>query len=74
MAVTAVLLIAIPFLPGEQRLLRTALQAALGSACLISATGLLLRARDLTQKWAGGRFGAGYLLGLSYVNREERYG
>ena len=39
LAVIAVVLIALPFLPIEQRLLRSALQAALGGACLISAIG-----------------------------------
>ena len=71
LAVIAVVLIALPFLPDEQRLLRSALQAALGSACLISATGLLLRARGPDAEMGWWAVSSGLFFGLSYINREE---
>ena len=45
LVMTSILLCGLPFLPYEQRLLRTVLQAALTSACQVSTIGLILRAR-----------------------------
>jgi hypothetical protein len=69
--IVSIILVALPFLPQEQRMLRTALHAALSSACLISAIGLILRARHSALKqvlWAGL---TGLFFAMSYLNREE---
>jgi hypothetical protein len=71
LGVIAIVLIALPFLPDEQRLLRSALQAALVSACLISVTGLLLRARGPDAEMGWWAVSSGLFFGLSYLNREE---
>ncbi len=67
----AVILIGLPMLPQEQRLLRNAFQAALGGGCLISAVGLILRARTSSLNSARWAALTGLLFGLSYLNREE---
>jgi hypothetical protein len=70
-AVCTVFLVGLPFLPGELRLLRTALQAATSGACLVAAIGLALRAnRPVNEKawWAGM---LGFFFAVSYLNREE---
>lgn len=71
LAAIAIILVGLPFLPLEQRLLRSALQAALGSACLISATGLIVRARRSDPGLAAWAALSGLFFGLSYLNREE---
>jgi hypothetical protein len=71
LVITSILLCGLPFLPYEQRLLRTALQAALTSACQVSMIGLILRARARDGKpvfWAAL---TGLLFALAYLNREE---
>jgi hypothetical protein len=65
------LLSALPFLPIEQRLLRSALQAALTSGCQIATLGLILRVRrgdTPIDPWAAS---TGLLFSLAYLNREE---
>jgi hypothetical protein len=71
LSATAVLLVALPFLPQEVRLKRTALQAALVAGCLISAVGLILRSRRPgagSARWAAL---TGFVFALSYLTREE---
>ena len=66
-----ILLIGLPFLPQEQRLLRSALHVAVASGCLISAVGMILRSRlsgVSPVRWA---ISTGFLFALSYLNREE---
>ena len=71
LAATAILLSGLPFLPHEQRLLRSVLQAALTSGCQIACLGLILRVRRRDtplDPWAAAN---GLLFGLAYLNREE---
>ena len=66
-----IILIGLPFLPQEQRLLRNTLHVAVASGCLISAVGMILRSRlsGMTPvRWA---ISTGFLFALSYLNREE---
>jgi hypothetical protein len=70
-ALVAVILIAMPFLPQEQKMLRSALQAGFGSACLISAVGLILRVRDSGAKQARWAIFTGLFYALCYLTREE---
>jgi hypothetical protein len=65
------LLCALPLLPTEQRLLRTALQLALTSGCQISVLGLMLRARRRDPWAAPWAATSGLLFALAYLNREE---
>jgi hypothetical protein len=71
-AAATILLCALPFLPTEQRLLRSSLQVALTSGCQAALIGLILRARCCdavrTVSWAGL---GGLLFALAYLNREE---
>jgi hypothetical protein len=70
-ALTMVILVGLPFLPQDQRLLRSALQAGLASGCLISTVGLILRGRcqgGELYRWAGL---TGFFFAVSYLNREE---
>jgi hypothetical protein len=70
-AAATILLCALPFLPTEQRLLRSSLQVALTSGCEVALIGAILRARCCdarTMGWAGL---GGLLFGLAYLNREE---
>ena len=71
LVITGTVLTALPFLPLEQRLLRSALQAALTSSSLISAVGLMLRARRPDASVAGWAALTGLLFALAYLNREE---
>lgn len=71
LAATSTLLSALPFLPAEQRLLRTAFFAAMASGCQIAVIGLILRARrrdGWTARWAAL---SGLLFALAYLTREE---
>ena len=70
-AITGSLLIALPFLPQEQRLLRDVLQAALSSGCLIAGVGLLLRARHSDRRMGLWAASTGLLFALAYLNHEE---
>jgi hypothetical protein len=69
--ITGTVLTALPFLPLEQRLLRSVLQAALTSSSLIAAVGLMLRARRADAAVAGWAALTGLLFALAYLNREE---
>jgi hypothetical protein len=70
-AATGTLLIALPSLPLEQRLLRSVLQLGLSSACMVSGVGLILRARRASARLAPWAALAGSLFALAYLNREE---
>jgi hypothetical protein len=70
-ALVMTILIAMPFLPQEQRMLRSALQSCLGSACLISTVGLILRVHQSGVKQAPWAILTGLFYALGYLNREE---
>jgi peptidoglycan/LPS O-acetylase OafA/YrhL len=66
-----IILIGLPFLPQEQRLLRSTLHVAVASGCLISAVGMILRARFCDRRPLYWGVLTGFLFALSYLNREE---
>ena len=71
LATTGTLLIALPSFPQEERLLRSALQVALSSGCLVSGVGVILRARTPNARMAPWAALTGLLFALAYLNREE---
>lgn len=66
-----IILMGLPFLPQEQRLLRNTLHLAVASGCLISAVGMILRSRLSGMTPVCWAISTGFLFALSYLNREE---